>query len=258
MRIERSGDQYIINGRKWWSSGAGDPRCKILIAMGKTDPGADKYRQQSQILVPIEMQGVKIERMLPVFGFDDAPHGHAEILFENVKVPAGNILLGEGRGFEIAQGRLGSGRIHHCMRTIGAAERALEKMVTRLLSREAFGRRIADHSVWEQRVAEARIDIEMCRLLTLKAADMMDELGNKAARAEIAMIKVAAPRMALKVVDDAIQAWGGAGVTTDSGLARIYASLRTLRLADGPDEVHNRTIARMEYAKYMNLPRSAQ
>jgi alkylation response protein AidB-like acyl-CoA dehydrogenase len=254
MRIERAGDHYIINGRKWWSSGAGDPRCKILIAMGKTDPAADKYHQQSQILVPMDTPGVKIERMLPVFGYDDAPHGHAEILFENVKVPAANMLLGEGRGFEIAQGRLGPGRIHHCMRTIGAAERALELMVTRLLSREAFGKKIADHSVWEQRVAEARINIEMCRLLTLKAADMMDRLGNKAARAEIAMIKVAGPRMALKVVDDAIQAWGGAGVTTDSGLARIYATLRTLRLADGPDEVHNRAIARLEYGKYRNRP----
>jgi acyl-CoA dehydrogenase len=253
-RIERHGGHYIINGRKWWSSGVGDPHCKILIVMGKTDPGADKYRQQSQILVPTDTQGVKVERMLPVFGFDDAPHGHGEILFENVKVPAENIILGEGRGFEIAQGRLGPGRIHHCMRTIGAAEHALKHMVERLLSREAFGKKIADHSVWEQRVAEARIEIEMCRLLTLKAADMMDKLGNKAARAEIAMIKVAAPRMALKVVDDAIQAWGAAGVTTDSGLARIYASLRTLRLADGPDEVHNRTIARLEYAKYMNRP----
>ncbi|HTT84708.1 MAG TPA: acyl-CoA dehydrogenase family protein [Rhizomicrobium sp.] len=254
-RMERDGDHYIINGRKWWSSGVGDPRCKILIVMGKTDPGVDKYRQQSQILVPSDTPGVKIERMLPVFGFDDAPHGHGEILFENVRVPAGNIILGEGRGFEIAQGRLGPGRIHHCMRTIGAAERALEKMVTRLLSREAFGKKIADHSVWEQRVAEARIEIDMCRLLTLKAADMMDKVGNKAARAEIAMIKVAAPRMALKVVDDAIQAWGGAGVTTDSGLARMYANLRTLRLADGPDEVHNRTIARLEYAKYIDRPR---
>ncbi|HEY3639261.1 MAG TPA: acyl-CoA dehydrogenase family protein [Rhizomicrobium sp.] len=253
-RIERDGDHYVINGHKWWSSGVGDPRCTILIVMGKTDPAADKYRQQSQILVPTDTPGVKIERMLPVFGYDDAPHGHGEIVFENVRVPAENILLGEGRGFEIAQGRLGPGRIHHCMRTIGAAERALQKMVTRLLSREAFGKKIADHSIWEQRVAEARIDIEMCRLLTLKAADMMDKAGNKAARAEIAMIKVAAPRMALKVVDDAIQAWGGAGVTTDSGLARSYASLRTLRLADGPDEVHNRTIARLEYAKYMNRP----
>ena len=254
-RIERKGDRYVINGRKWWSSGVGDPRCKILIVMGKTDPEADKYRQQSQILVPMDTPGVKIERMLPVFGFDDAPHGHGQVLFENVDVPVENMILGEGRGFEIAQGRLGPGRIHHCMRTIGAAERALEKMVRRLLSREAFGKKIAEHSVWEQRVAEARINIEMCRLLTLKAADMMDKAGNKAARTEIAMIKVAAPRVALRIVDDAIQAWGGAGVTTDSGLARMYASLRTLRLADGPDEVHNRTIARLEYGKYMNQPR---
>jgi alkylation response protein AidB-like acyl-CoA dehydrogenase len=251
-RIERKGDHYVINGRKWWSSGIGDPRCKILIVMGKTDPGADKYRQQSQILVPTDTAGVKVERMLPVFGFDDAPHGHGQVLFENVEVPVENIILGEGRGFEIAQGRLGPGRIHHCMRTIGAAERALEQMVRRLLSREAFGKKIGDHSVWEERVAHARINIEMCRLLTLKAADMMDKVGNKTARSEIAMIKVAAPRMALKIIDDAIQAWGGAGVTTDSGLARMYASLRTLRLADGPDEVHNRTIARLEYGKYMN------
>ncbi|MBV8800650.1 MAG: acyl-CoA dehydrogenase, partial [Alphaproteobacteria bacterium] len=189
------------------------------------------------------------------FGFDDAPHGHGEVVFENVKVPAENMILGEGRGFEIAQGRLGPGRIHHCMRTIGVAERALEMMCRRLLSRTAFGKKIADHSVWEQRVAEARTEIDMCRLLTLKAADMMDKVGNKVARAEIAMIKVAAPRMALKIIDDAIQAWGGAGVTTDSGLARMYASMRTLRLADGPDEVHNRAIARLEFAKYMNLPR---
>jgi len=257
-RIERKGDRYVINGRKWWSSGIGDPRCKIMIVMGKTDPAADKYHQQSQILVPTDTPGVKVERMLPVFGFDDAPHGHGQVLFENVEVPAENILLGEGRGFEIAQGRLGPGRIHHCMRTIGAAERALEQMVRRLLSREAFGKKIADHSVWEQRVAEARINIEMCRLLTLKAADMMDKVGNKSARAEIAMIKVAAPRMALKIIDDAIQAWGGAGVTTDSGLARMYASLRTLRLADGPDEVHNMTIARLEYGKYMNERRAAE
>ena len=254
-RIERKGDRYVINGRKWWSSGIGDPRCEILIVMGKTDPAADKYRQQSQILVPTNTPGVKVERMLPVFGYDDAPHGHGQVLFENVEVPVENMILGVGRGFEIAQGRLGPGRIHHCMRTIGAAERALEKMVRRLLSREAFGKKIADHSVWEQRVADARINIEMCRLLTLKAADMMDKVGNKSARAEIAMIKVAAPRMALQVVDDAIQAWGGSGVTTDSGLARMYASLRTLRLADGPDEVHNRAIARLEYGKYMNAPR---
>ncbi|HEX4532889.1 MAG TPA: acyl-CoA dehydrogenase family protein [Rhizomicrobium sp.] len=256
-RIERKGDHYVINGRKWWSSGVGDPRCKVLIVMGKTDPESDKYRQQSQILVPADAPGIKIERMLPVFGFDDAPHGHGEVLLENVKVPVENILLGEGRGFEIAQGRLGPGRIHHCMRTIGAAERALESMCKRLLSREAFGKKIAEHSIWEQRVAEARINIDMCRLLTLKAADLMDKAGNKVARTEIAMIKVAAPRMALKIIDDAIQAWGGAGVTTDPGLARMYAGQRTLRLADGPDEVHNRTIARLEFGKYMNLPRRA-
>jgi acyl-CoA dehydrogenase len=251
-RIERQGDHYVINGRKWWSSGMGDPRCKIMIVMGKTDPSADKYRQQSQILVEANTPGVHIKRMLPVFGYDDAPHGHAEIVFENVKVPVENIILGEGRGFEIAQGRLGPGRIHHCMRSIGAAERALESMCKRLMTREAFGKRIAEHSVWEQRVAEARINIDMCRLLTLKAADMMDKVGNKVARTEIAMIKVAAPRMALKVIDDAIQAWGGAGVTTDSGMARLYAGQRTLRLADGPDEVHNRTIARLEFGKYSN------
>ncbi len=249
-RIERKSDHYLINGRKWWSSGMGDPRCKIMIVMGKSDPEADKYRQQSQILVPVDAKGVTIARMLPVFGFDDAPHGHGEVVLENVKVPLENMILGEGRGFEIAQGRLGPGRIHHCMRTIGMAEHALALMVTRLLAREAFGKKIAEHSVWEERVAEARINIDMCRLLTLKAADMMDKAGNKAARTEIAMIKVAAPRMALKVVDDAIQAWGGAGVTSDAGLARLYANLRTLRLADGPDEVHNRTIARLEYGKY--------
>ncbi|MBU6444957.1 MAG: acyl-CoA dehydrogenase family protein [Alphaproteobacteria bacterium] len=254
-RIERQGDHYVINGRKWWSSGAGDPRCKIFIVMGKTDPEADKYRQQSQILVPRDTPGITIKRMLPVFGYDDAPHGHGEILFENVKVPAENIILGEGRGFEIAQGRLGPGRIHHCMRTIGVAERALEAMTRRLLSRTAFGKKIAEHSVWEQRIAEARINIDMCRLLTLKAADMMDKVGNKVARTEIAEIKVAAPRMALKIIDDAIQAWGGAGVTTDSGLAVMYAHQRTLRLADGPDEVHCRTIARLEFGKYMNLRR---
>jgi acyl-CoA dehydrogenase len=250
-RIERKGDNYIINGRKWWSSGVGDPRCKVAIVMGKTDPEKDRHSQQSQILVPMDTPGIKIVRMLPVFGYDDAPHGHAEVLLENVKVPVENLLLGEGRGFEIAQGRLGPGRIHHCMRTIGVAERALKSMVTRLLTREAFGKKIAEHSVWEQRVAEARTNIDMCRLLTLKAADMMDKVGNKVARTEIAEIKVAAPRMALKIIDDAIQAWGGAGVTSDPGLARMYASQRTLRLADGPDEVHNRTIARLEYGKYM-------
>ena len=254
-RIERKGDNYIINGRKWWSSGVGDPRCKVAIVMGKTDPEKDRHSQQSQILVPMDSPGIKIIRMLPVFGYDDAPHGHAEVLLENVKVPVENLLLGEGRGFEIAQGRLGPGRIHHCMRTIGVAERALASMVQRLLSREAFGKRISEHSVWEQRVAEARTNIDMCRLLTLKAADMMDKVGNKVARTEIAEIKVAAPRMALKIIDDAIQAWGGAGVKTDPGLARMYASQRTLRLADGPDEVHNRTIARLEYGKYMQRPR---
>ncbi len=249
-RITRDGDHYVINGRKWWSSGVGDPRCKIAIVMGKTDPDGPKHAQQSQILVPLDTPGVRIARLLPVFGYDHAPHGHGEVVLENVRVPASNLLLGEGRGFEIAQGRLGPGRIHHCMRTIGVAEAALEKMVKRLQARVAFGKRIADQSVWEQRVAEARIDIEMTRLLCLKAADMMDKVGNKVARLEIAMIKVAAPRMALKIIDDAIQAYGGAGVTTDAGLASAYASMRTLRLADGPDEVHNRTIARMEYGKY--------
>ena len=257
-RIERKSDHYLINGRKWWSSGVGDPRCKIMIVMGKTDPDAEKYRQQSQILVPMDAPGVTVERVLPVFGFDDAPHGHGEVLFENVKVPLDNMILGEGRGFEIAQGRLGPGRIHHCMRAIGAAEQALELMVKRLLAREAFGKKIAEHSVWEQRVAEARTNIEMCRLLCLKASDMMDKVGNKVARTEIAMIKVAAPRMALQVIDDAIQAWGGGGVTTDSGLARMYANQRVLRIADGPDEVHNRTIARLEYGKYLNSPLRAE
>ena len=249
-RIERKGDKYVINGRKWWSSGVGDPRCKVMIVMGKTDPSADKSRQQSQVVVPMDAKGVEIVRMLPVFGYDDAPHGHGEIVFKDVEVPVENVILGEGRGFEIAQGRLGPGRIHHCMRTIGVAERALESMCKRLLTRVAFGKKIADHSVWEQRVADARINIEMTRLLCLKAADMMDKAGNKVARTEIAMIKVAAPSMALKVIDDAIQAWGGAGVTTDPGLAKMYAGQRTLRLADGPDEVHARTIARLEYGKY--------
>ncbi len=248
--IRRDGDYYVINGRKWWSSGVGDPRCKVAIVMGKTDPTAPKHLQQSQILVPMDAPGIEVVRMLNVFGYDDAPHGHAEVILKDVRVPASNLLLGEGRGFEIAQGRLGPGRIHHCMRTIGAAEVALEKMARRLLSREAFGKRLSDHSVWEQRIAEARTDIEMTRLLTLKAADMMDRVGNKQARLEIAMIKVAAPKMALKVIDDAIQAHGGGGVSQDFGLAKLYAGIRTLRLADGPDEVHNRTIARMEYGKY--------
>ncbi|MBS0297544.1 MAG: acyl-CoA dehydrogenase family protein [Proteobacteria bacterium] len=250
--IVRDGDDYVINGRKWWSSGVGDPRCKIAIVMGKTDPEAQRHAQQSMILMPMDAPGVKVLRMLPVFGFDDAPHGHAEVLLENVRVPAGNMLLGEGRGFEIAQGRLGPGRIHHCMRTIGTAEVAIEKMARRLQSRVAFGKPIASQSVWEQRIAEARIDIEMNRLLCLKAADMMDKAGNKVAQLEIAMIKVAAPRMALKVIDDAIQAHGGGGVSDDFGLSKAYAGIRTLRLADGPDEVHNRAIARLEFAKYSN------
>jgi len=253
-RIERDGDHYVINGRKWWSSGVGDPRCKVAITMGKTNPNAATHDQQSQVLVPLDAPGVKVLRMLPVFGFDDAPHGHAEVVLENVRVPIEEgLLLGEGRGFEIAQGRLGPGRIHHCMRTIGSAEVALEKMVKRLMSRKAFGKYISEQSVWEQRIGEARIDIEMCRLLCLKAADMMDKAGNKSARNEIAMIKVAAPRLALKIIDDAIQAHGGAGVTTDFGLAKQYASIRTLRLADGPDEVHLRTIARAEFGKYGDL-----
>jgi acyl-CoA dehydrogenase len=253
-RIDRDGDDYVINGRKWWSSGVGDPRCKIAIVMGKTNFDGERHSQQSQLLVPLDTPGITIERMLPVFGYDDAPHGHGQVLLKDVRVPVEDaLLLGEGRGFEIAQARLGPGRIHHCMRTCGVAEVALEKMCRRLLSRKAFGKYISDHSVWEERVAHARINIEMCRLLCLKAADMMDKAGNKSARLEIAMIKVAAPNMALKIIDDAIQAHGGAGVTTDFGLARAYASQRTLRLADGPDEVHMRTIARMEFGKYGDL-----
>jgi len=248
--IRRDGDHYVINGRKWWSSGVGDPRCKIAIVMGKTDTSAPKHSQQSQILVPLDTPGVKIVRMLPVFGFDHAPHGHAEVLLDNVRVPAENLVLGEGRGFEISQGRLGPGRIHHCMRTIGVAEVALEKMVRRLQSRVAFGKRVADQSLWQERVAVARTDIEMTRLMCLKAADMMDKVGNKVAQLEIAMIKVAAPKIALRIIDEAIQAHGGGGVTTDFGLAYSYASMRTLRLADGPDEVHNRAIARLEFGKY--------
>ena len=248
--IAMSGNEYVVSGRKWWSSGAGDPRCKIAIVMGKTDPGAEIHQQQSMILVPLDSAGVNVTRHLPVFGYDDAPHGHMQIDLDDVRVPPSNMLLGEGRGFEIAQGRLGPGRIHHCMRTIGAAEAALEAMVKRLQSRVAFGKTVAEQGVWEERVANARIDIEMTRLLCLKAADMMDRAGNKAAQGEIAMIKVAAPLMALKVIDDAIQAFGGAGVSEDTGLARAYASIRTLRLADGPDEVHRRAIARLEYKKH--------
>ena len=255
-RIEKakdgSGDDYIITGRKWWSSGAGDPRCKLAIVMGKTDPNADKHHQQSMILVPLDAKGVEIKRMLPVFGYDDAPHGHAEVVLNQVRVPASTLLLGEGRGFEIAQGRLGPGRIHHCMRTIGTAEEALERMTRRLLTRTAFGKSIASHSIWEQRLARARIDIEMTRLLCLKAADTMDKAGNKAAQLDIAMIKVQAPNMALEIIDNAIQAFGGAGVCDDFGLAKMYAGQRTLRLADGPDEVHARAIARLEMGKYSN------
>jgi len=250
--IRRDGDHYVVNGHKWWSSGVGDPRCKVAIVMGKTDPNAPKHQQQSQILIPLDAKGVEVKRMLPVFGFDDAPHGHAEVVLNNVRVPVDNLLLGEGRGFEIAQGRLGPGRIHHCMRTIGATEAALEKMIRRLSSRTAFGKKVIEQSIWEQRVAEARIDIEMTRLLCLKAADMMDKVGNKVARQEIAMIKVQAPRMACKIIDEAIQAHGGGGVTSDFGLAKAYANIRTLRLADGPDEVHCRAIAHMEFKKYTN------
>jgi acyl-CoA dehydrogenase len=248
--IRREGGEYVINGRKWWSSGAGDTRCKVLIVMGKTDPTAAKHAQQSQIVVPMETPGVNVLRMLPVFGFDDAPHGHAEIVFENVRVPVDNVLLGEGRGFEIAQARLGPGRIHHCMRNIGVAERLLEKICRRLSSRVAFGKPIADQSIWLERIANCRIMIEQARLLTLNAADKMDRLGNKAARREIAMIKVAAPAMLNYVVDWAIQAHGAAGVTTDFGLGHIAASARTMRIVDGPDEVHRNQIGRMELERY--------
>jgi len=249
--IERDGDAYVINGRKWWSSGAGDPRCKIFIFMGKSDPkNADRYKQQSMILVPRDTPGIKIERMLTVFGYDDAPHGHAEITFDNVRVPASNMLLGEGRGFEIAQGRLGPGRIHHCMRQIGVAERALEEMCKRTKSRVAFGKPVAEQTVTQERIAQARIEIDQSRLLTLKAAYMMDTVGNKAARKEIAMIKVAAPNTTLKVLDWAIQAHGGGGVSQEFLLAHWWAHSRTLRLADGPDEVHRNQIARLELRRW--------
>ena len=248
--IKRDGDHYVINGRKWFASGAGDVRCKILIVMGKTDPSAAKHQQQSQILVPMETPGVKVIRPLPVFGFDDAPHGHMEIVFDNVRVPASNILLGEGRGFEIAQARLGPGRIHHCMRNIGVAERVLAMTCKRLLSRVAFGKPIADQSIWLERIANCRIQIDQARLLVLNAADKMDRLGNKAARREIAMIKVAAPAMLNYVIDWAIQAHGAAGVTTDFRLGHIAASARTMRIVDGPDEVHRNQIGKMELEKY--------
>ena len=251
-RIVRDGDHYVINGRKWWSSGANDPRCKIIIFMGKTDPdNPSRHAQQSMILVPMDAPGVKVLRHLPVFGYDDAPHGHAEIVFQDVRVPVANILLGEGRGFEIAQGRLGPGRIHHCMRRIGLAERALEKMCRRALKRVAFGRPVADQGVTRERIANARIMIDQARLLTLNAAYMMDTVGNKVAKKEIAMIKVAAPSMACQVIDWAMQAHGGGAVSDDFGLAYAYAHARTLRFADGPDEVHRNQIGKLELSKYL-------
>lgn len=248
--IVRDGDEYIINGRKWWSSGAGDPRCKIAIVMGKTDFNANRHEQQSMILVPLDTQGITIERMLPVFGFDHAPHGHAEITFENVRVPAANILWGEGKGFAIAQGRLGPGRIHHCMRLIGAAERALELLCKRVQNRDTFGKPLSSQGVIKEWIADSRIEIEQARLLTLKAAYMMDTVGNKEAKTEIAMIKVVAPNMALRVIDRAIQAFGGAGVSNDFPLAAMWANSRTLRLADGPDEVHRAQVAKLELKKH--------
>jgi acyl-CoA dehydrogenase len=248
--IVRSGDQYVINGRKWWSSGAGDPRCKIAIFMGKTDPAAPPHKQQSMVLVPLDSPGVKIERLLTVYGYDHAPHGHGEINFDNVRIPVSNMLLGEGRGFEIAQGRLGPGRIHHCMRCIGVAERALETMCKRVQERVAFGKPLAEQGTIRADIAISRMEIEQARLLTLKAAYMMDTVGNKAARSEIAMIKVVAPNMTLRVLDRAIQAHGGAGVSQDTFLASAWANVRTLRLADGPDEVHAEAIAKWEIGKW--------
>lgn len=249
-RIERDGDDYVINGRKWWTSGASDPRCKLLIFMGKTNPDAATHLQQSMVLVPMETPGLKVLRSLSVFGYDDAPHGHAEISFTNVRVPASNVLLGEGRGFEIAQGRLGPGRIHHCMRAIGMAERALEAMCARVRTRSTFGQKLAEHGVVREWIADSRIEIDQARLLTLNAAEMMDTAGNKAAQAEIAMIKVVAPKMLTAVIDRAIQAHGGAGVSQDFFLARAYAHARALRIFDGPDEVHRRAIARIELKKH--------
>jgi acyl-CoA dehydrogenase len=245
-RIERHGDEYVINGRKWWTSGAGDPRCKIAIFMGKSDPAAPTHKQQSMILVPMDAPGVTIRRMLNVFGYDDAPHGHGEVIFEDVRVPASNMLLGEGRGFEIAQGRLGPGRIHHCMRLVGVAERALDAMCRRVQARVAFGRTLAEQGTIRADIAESRMDIEQARLLTMKAAHMMDTVGNKAARGELAMVKVVVPRVTLRVLDRAIQAHGAAGVCDDFPLAQMWAHARTIRLADGPDEVHREAIAKAE------------
>ena len=249
-RIEDKGDRYVINGEKWWTSGAGDPRCKIIIFMGVTNPDNPKHQRQSQILVPMDTPGVEVLRMMTVFGNDDAPHGHAHMRFTDVEVPKENLLLGEGRGFEIAQGRLGPGRIHHCMRTIGAAERALDLLCKRSLNRTAFGKTLSELGGNYDVIADCRIEIDMCRLLTLKAAYMMDTVGNKIAKSEIAQIKVAVPNMALRVIDKAIQIHGGAGVSQDTPLARLYAGMRTLRLADGPDEVHRRTVARLELGKH--------
>lgn len=257
-RIERQGSHYVINGHKWWISGAADPRCKVFITMGKTDPEAPRHSQQSMVVVPADAPGIRIVRPLNVFGYDDAPHGHVEMYFENVKVPVDNILLGEGRGFEIAQGRLGPGRIHHCMRLIGLAERALELMCRRSLSRVAFGKAIAQQTVTQERIAEARCKIDMARLLTLKAAWMMDLAGNKVAKTEIAMIKVVAPTMACQVIDWAMQAHGGGGVSDDFPLASAYAGARTLRFADGPDEVHRNAIAKWELGKYGSYGKDAQ